>query len=166
MLRSLLARAVLVGSVASLCVLPLSAQEKSTKETKEAVVPLSAQPPAGLCRVWVDNVPASQQPAATDCATAIKNRPLNARVVFGNLKDEAAKSPPNGNGGSAAQRANNNWPPRSNENQRRFDTSPGIPNRPNPNANDSKAVRPVNATITIQRPPTPDSGGKVRRPER
>ena len=143
MFRSLARGVSLVGSVAVLCALPLSAQEKPTKETKEAAVPQSAQPPAGLCRVWLNDVPAGQQPAATDCASAIKNRPLNARVVFGNLKDEAVKAPP-----------------------RRFDTSPGIPTRPNVNASESRAVRPVNATVTTVRPPTPDSGRKVRRPER
>ena len=46
-------------------------------------VPVTFTPPAGLCRVWLDGVPASQQPAPTDCASAIKNRPANAAVVFG-----------------------------------------------------------------------------------
>jgi hypothetical protein len=45
--------------------------------------PASFTPPAGLCRLWIDGVPASQQPAPTDCAIAIKNRPANATVVFG-----------------------------------------------------------------------------------
>lgn len=39
--------------------------------------------PAGLCRVWIEGVPASQQPAPTDCASAIRNRPSNAAVIFG-----------------------------------------------------------------------------------
>ncbi|HNV75051.1 MAG TPA: hypothetical protein PKH96_10275, partial [Gemmatimonadaceae bacterium] len=34
------------------------------------------------CRIWIDNVPPSQQPAPTDCASAIKNRPSNGRVIF------------------------------------------------------------------------------------
>lgn len=46
-------------------------------------IPMSFTPPAGLCRVWLDGVPASQQPAPTDCASAIKNRPAGAAVVFG-----------------------------------------------------------------------------------
>ena len=45
-------------------------------------VPESYLPPAGMCRIWIDNVPAAQQPAPTDCASAIKNRPSNGRVVF------------------------------------------------------------------------------------
>jgi len=36
-----------------------------------------------MCRIWIDNVPPEQQPAPTDCASAVKNRPLNARVIFG-----------------------------------------------------------------------------------
>ena len=46
-------------------------------------VPETYTPPAGLCRVWLENVPASQQPAPTDCASAIKNRPSRAVVLFG-----------------------------------------------------------------------------------
>jgi len=46
-------------------------------------VPVSFTPPAGLCRVWLSGVPATQQPAPTDCASAIKNRPNNAAVLFG-----------------------------------------------------------------------------------
>jgi hypothetical protein len=36
-----------------------------------------------MCRIWIDGVPPTHQPAPTDCATAIRKRPLNARVVFG-----------------------------------------------------------------------------------
>lgn len=46
-------------------------------------MPDSFTPPAGLCRLWISGVPASQQPAPTDCASAIRNRPSNAAVVFG-----------------------------------------------------------------------------------
>ena len=46
-------------------------------------MPESFTPPAGLCRLWIRGVPASQQPAPTDCASVIRNRPSNAAVVFG-----------------------------------------------------------------------------------
>ena len=46
-------------------------------------VPKGYEPPRGMCRLWIDGVPAAQQPAPTDCATAIRRRPENARVVFG-----------------------------------------------------------------------------------
>jgi hypothetical protein len=41
------------------------------------------RPPAGLCRIWLEGVPASRQPSPTDCATAVRNRPSNGRVIRG-----------------------------------------------------------------------------------
>lgn len=41
------------------------------------------QPPPGMCRIWINGVPAERQPAPTDCATAMRRRPSNARVIFG-----------------------------------------------------------------------------------
>jgi hypothetical protein len=58
------------------------AQRKPRPERNDDVPP-SARPPAGMCRIWLDNVPAAQQPAATDCPSAIRNRPADARVIFG-----------------------------------------------------------------------------------
>ena len=49
---------------------------------KNAPVPKEYLPPPGMCRIWLDNVPANRQPAPTNCATAIRNRPPNARVIF------------------------------------------------------------------------------------
>jgi hypothetical protein len=49
---------------------------------KNEPVPKEYLPPTGMCRIWVDNVPAARQPAPTDCATAIRNKPPNARVIF------------------------------------------------------------------------------------
>ena len=46
-------------------------------------VPPGQMPPAGMCRIWIDGVPPGRQPAATDCATAERNRPSNARVLYG-----------------------------------------------------------------------------------
>ncbi len=46
-------------------------------------IPRDYRPPPGMCRVWLDNVPAGQQPAPTDCPSAVRNRPANGRVVFG-----------------------------------------------------------------------------------
>jgi hypothetical protein len=51
--------------------------------TRGDSVPRDFEPPAGMCRVWVDGVPAERQPAPTDCASAVRNRPNNARVIFG-----------------------------------------------------------------------------------
>lgn len=154
------------GSLASLAALPLGAQEKGGKETKPASkVPESAAPPPGLCRVWLENVPASQQPAPTDCATAIKNRPNNARVVFGNLKDEAAKPPQRGTSAPQGNRTNG-WPSQKAAQSHHFDTGPGIPPRPTETretrpSEGASGVRPVNSTMPAVRP-SADSGHKRR----
>jgi hypothetical protein len=59
---------------------PASAQGNGTKAGK---IPPGQRPPAGMCRIWLDGVPPGQQPAPTDCATAVRNRPANGRVIFG-----------------------------------------------------------------------------------
>src|SRR5215213_8510769 len=58
----------------------------------EDEVPKEYRPPKGMCRIWLDKVPAKQQPAPTDCPTAVRNRPANGRVVFGDdYKDGVEK---------------------------------------------------------------------------
>ena len=164
MVRSTFRVLCLAGSLATLAALPLGAQEKSTKETKATnSVPQSAQPPAGLCRVWLENVPASQQPAPTDCATAIKNRPQNARIVFGNLKDEAAKAPQKSNAAPSQSRISG-WPNRQGEPPRRFDTGPAVSGRSSETrtADGQGGVRPAGSTAPVIRPPSSDSGPKRR----
>ena len=59
---------------------PDSRRQKDAE--KNAPVPKEYLPPPGMCRIWIDNVPANRQPAPTDCATAIRNKPPNARVIF------------------------------------------------------------------------------------
>ena len=46
-------------------------------------IPPGHRPPAGMCRIWIDGVPPGRQPAPTDCATAVRNRPANGRVIYG-----------------------------------------------------------------------------------
>ena len=56
-------------------------------------VPKEYRPPKGMCRIWLDDVPAKQQPAPTDCPTAVRNRPSNGKVVFGDdYRDGGDKS--------------------------------------------------------------------------
>jgi hypothetical protein len=69
---------VLAGSVFAAA--PLAAQERARPADS---VPEAHKPPAGMCRIWLPNVPAGKQAAPTDCATAVRNRPANARVIFG-----------------------------------------------------------------------------------
>ncbi|HJU65434.1 MAG TPA: hypothetical protein VJ596_07140 [Gemmatimonadaceae bacterium] len=56
-------------------------------------IPEGFRPPAGMCRIWIDGVPPGRQPAPTDCSTAIRRRPPNARVIFG---DQSAQPPSRG----------------------------------------------------------------------
>ena len=46
-------------------------------------VPREYRPPAKMCRVWIDGVPPAQQPAPTDCPTAVQKKPANGRVIYG-----------------------------------------------------------------------------------
>lgn len=39
--------------------------------------------PAGMCRVWINGLPASRQPGPTDCETARRNAPANSRIIYG-----------------------------------------------------------------------------------
>jgi hypothetical protein len=53
------------------------------RQWKQPVVPPEYRPPAGMCRIWIEGVQPSQQPAPTDCVTAVRNRPVNGSVIFG-----------------------------------------------------------------------------------
>jgi len=71
---------------------PLLAQQTSKDSArKAAAIPADARPPKGMCRIWLEGVPAAQQPAATDCPTAVKNRPANGRVLFGDDTPDTSK---------------------------------------------------------------------------
>ena len=88
-----LSSALLISGFLSAIAAPVSAQQAAPKDSaqksKSTPIPAEARPPKGMCRIWLDGVPAAQQPAPTDCPTALKNRPANGRVVFG---DEFADS--------------------------------------------------------------------------
>ncbi|MEJ7809498.1 MAG: hypothetical protein WKG32_03690 [Gemmatimonadaceae bacterium] len=59
---------------------PLAAQNRGRNDEG---IPPGQRPPAGMCRIWIDDVPPGRQPAPTDCATAERRRPSNARVIYG-----------------------------------------------------------------------------------
>ena len=98
MVRARLAIAIAFAFVAFASPRALLAQSSSGASSKD--IPASARPPAGMCRIWLDNVPAAQQPAPTDCATAVRNRPAKGRVIFGDdyvapkRGDSASKTKP------------------------------------------------------------------------
>jgi hypothetical protein len=69
--------ALIVGLVA------LASPSAVEAQARGKDIPASERPPAGMCRIWLDDVPAAQQPAPTDCASAVRNRPAKGRVIFG-----------------------------------------------------------------------------------
>ncbi len=81
-----------------LCVTPLAslaaqgqarAQERAPARAAATEVPREMLPPAGKCRIWMDGIAPAQQPAPTDCQTALRQRPANGTVVFGPAAKEA-----------------------------------------------------------------------------
>ena len=62
---------------------PVRPPVQQSQGQREQIVPPGFFPPAGMCRIWINGVPAGQQPAPTDCASAVRNRPANAKVLFG-----------------------------------------------------------------------------------
>jgi hypothetical protein len=80
--------AVMLAGVTALAS-PLNAQAQ--RQGPSGSVPASHMPPPGMCRIWIDNVPPGQQPAPTDCATAVRNRPANAKVIFGDDAQQSQK---------------------------------------------------------------------------
>jgi hypothetical protein len=55
----------------------------TARAQKSDDVPKAYRPPPGMCRIWLEKVPPKQQPAPTDCPTAVRNKPSNGRVLFG-----------------------------------------------------------------------------------
>jgi hypothetical protein len=67
---------------------PVTKGEVAPKEE----IPTEYKPPKGMCRIWLKDVPAKQQPAPTDCAAAVKNVPANGRVIFGDADEKKDKA--------------------------------------------------------------------------
>src|SRR5205823_13895090 len=66
-------------------------QTQQTQSGRGQVVPPGFFPPAGMCRIWINDVPPGQQPAPTDCASAVRNRPANGKVLFGDDQPKGKK---------------------------------------------------------------------------
>lgn len=79
--------AIAVGVIAAAIPGDAAAQGKprmpQRDRDEQPQVPDRYRPPAGMCRIWLEDVPASRQPAPTDCISALRNKPANARVIFG-----------------------------------------------------------------------------------
>jgi hypothetical protein len=69
----------------------LTPATEQSQSPRDQIVPPGFFPPAGMCRIWINDVPAGRQPAPTDCASAVRNRPANAKVLFGDDPPKAKK---------------------------------------------------------------------------
>jgi hypothetical protein len=78
--------------VAAVTALPAIAEAQGTTRPQVPTIPQHMVPPAGKCRIWMEGVPAAQQPAPTDCQTALRQKPTNGIVVFGPTERELEAS--------------------------------------------------------------------------
>lgn len=74
---------VIAASAAAVLVAPVLAAQGKPQQEQQVVIPESAWPPDGMCRVWLRDVPERQQPAPTDCTTALRTRPRDATLLLG-----------------------------------------------------------------------------------
>jgi hypothetical protein len=75
--------ATLIGLVVLAVPAGLAAQLGSGGGERVVPVPPDRRPPGGMCRVWLDGVPAGQQPAPTSCDQAAKVHAPNAHLIVG-----------------------------------------------------------------------------------
>jgi hypothetical protein len=93
-LAGLVGLVLVAGAAEAQRPVPQKPKQQQTQR-RDQVVPPGFFPPAGMCRIWLNDVPASQQPAPTDCASAVRNRPANARVLFGDEPPKGKKGKSN-----------------------------------------------------------------------
>jgi hypothetical protein len=60
-----------------------SSADAQLRRTTTTSYPDAQSLPTGMCRIWIEGVPAANQPAPTDCATARRNQPRNSRIIYG-----------------------------------------------------------------------------------
>src|SRR6476660_5454646 len=70
---------------------PKTQTQQTQTQRRDQIVPPGFFPPAGMCRIWLNDVPPGQQPAPTDCQSAVRNRPSNGRVLFGDESQKGKK---------------------------------------------------------------------------
>ena len=75
--------ALTIGLVALASPRALDAQGREKKQE----IPASSRPPAGMCRIWLEGVPAAQQPAPTDCTSG------HQRLRAGEVSRQEAADP-------------------------------------------------------------------------
>ncbi len=75
------------------CVVGSAAVTAAQSPSAQPEVPAAYIPPAGMCRVWLRDVPPMQQPAPTDCRTALRAKPFGATVIYGAESKRSSFSP-------------------------------------------------------------------------
>ena len=70
-----------MAGVAALALAAGSAEAQGRRDSQG--IPPGHLPPAGMCRIWLDDVPPGRQPAPTSCAEAERRAPRDARVIYG-----------------------------------------------------------------------------------
>jgi hypothetical protein len=94
----------------AIAIVALASPGVLSAQARKPDIPAAQRPPAGMCRIWLDNVPATSQPAPTDCASAVRNRPEHGRVIFGDdyvapkRRDSTKKGSPAINGFAPADK--------------------------------------------------------------
>jgi hypothetical protein len=71
------------GSAQSRALVPAQTPKETSSDKPKDTMPPQMMPPVGKCRIWVEGVPPSRQPAPTDCATALRQKPANGTVIYG-----------------------------------------------------------------------------------
>ena len=77
-----LMRHALIPAAVALLVVPTTTAAQVRPGTRDTV-PTAMLPPAGKCRIWITGVAPAQQPAATDCPTALRQRSANSVILYG-----------------------------------------------------------------------------------
>lgn len=80
-MQTFMARAAMAALILVIGTSALEAQNGRARRGPDRVPP-GHLPPDGMCRIWLDGVPPGRQPRPTDCATARREAPRNARVVY------------------------------------------------------------------------------------
>ena len=117
---------------------------------------MAHRPPPGMCRIWIDGVPAERQPAPTDCATAMRRRPSNARVIFGDELHPRNAPPRQVEARPTEPRPTEPRPTELRPNDpRAADPRTADPRSVEPNTNDPHASEPRVVQPRVARPPRP-----------
>ncbi|MCC7003311.1 MAG: hypothetical protein IT357_14225 [Gemmatimonadaceae bacterium] len=75
-------RHALIPAAVALLVVPTTTAAQVRPGSRDTV-PTAMLPPAGKCRIWITGVAPAQQPAATDCPTALRQRSANSVILYG-----------------------------------------------------------------------------------